>query len=61
MYISLLKVGLSVGHEIRFVKKEKEKKEGFIRFCHHVISRCMSKCVSSLEQSSFPQAKEVVQ
>jgi hypothetical protein len=27
MYISLLKVGLSVGHEIRFVKKEKEKKK----------------------------------
>lgn len=45
MYISLLKVGLSVGHEIRLVKKEKEKKKGFIHFCHHVISRCMSKCV----------------
>lgn len=27
MYISLLKVGLSVGHEIRFVKKKKEKKK----------------------------------
>jgi hypothetical protein len=61
MYITLLKVGHSVGHEIRLVKKEKEKKKGFIHSCHHVISRCMSKCVSSLEQSSFPQAKEVVQ
>jgi hypothetical protein len=32
MYISLLKVGLSVGHEIRFVKKEKEKKKRFHSF-----------------------------
>ena len=32
MYISLLKVGLSVGHEIRFVKKEKKKKKRFHSF-----------------------------